>query len=63
MTHGREENGGGWGELDMLIKNPSSKMANKIMAMSLKNDYIYSMLQSSSQAINSTFNLCIIFEN
>ena len=40
----REEKWGGWSELDMISQNPSSKMANKIMAIkndvtgSLKND-------------------------
>ena len=44
MTHGREENGGGWDELDMISKNPSLKMANKVMTInndvtgSLKSD-------------------------
>ena len=42
-----EEKWGGWSELDMISKNPSSKMANKIMAIkndvtgSLKNDIQY----------------------
>ena len=48
LTHRREEKGGGWGELDMITKNPSFKTANKMITT--KND-VTGSLQSDIQHV------------